>query len=198
MFKSLFKIFKWLALVALLLGLSAWFYPEIYLTVDSGPAATADVLIVVGGGSGQHERALQAANLFRQHAAPRIIITGEGDDEINRRILVANGVPAHAIETESKSTTTRENAVCTGKILRTEKVRRAILVTSWYHARRAQKTFAYFVPGVKFYSRPSYFGFDRDEWKNNGISRHMRLEFLKLPAYWIRYGVNPLGGAAKD
>lgn len=188
MIKTGFKILKWLVVILLALGAAAWFYPEKFLTVDSGPVK-ADVLIVVGGG--QHERPLQAAKLFQQHAAPRILITGAGDDQINRQLLLANGVPARAIEVESQSTTTRENALLTGKRLRAENVRSAILVTSWYHARRTQKTFEHFVPGVKFYSRPSYYGFDREDWTRCHLNKRMRLEFLKLPGYWLRYGINP-------
>lgn len=191
LFKTAFKIFVWFLVLALILGLVAWYYPEKFLTVDDG-SVTADVLIVVGGGSSQHERAVKAAQLFKQHAAPRIIVTGEGDDQINRHILIANGVPDRCIEVESKSTTTRENALFTGKLLRTEKVRTAIVVTSWYHARRAEMTFAHFVPDVKFFSRPSYYGFDREDWKKSNVNKRMRLEFLKLPGYWIRYGVNPV------
>lgn len=188
MIKFIFKIIKWPALILLLLGVIAWFYPEKILTTDSGPV-TADVLVVVGGG--QHERAVRAAELFKQHAAPRIIVTGAGDAEINRRQLIASGVPARAIEMENKSTTTSENAQFTSSLLRSEKVRNAILVTSWYHARRAQKTFEHFIPEVRFFSRPSYFCFDRADWGKSGFNRRMRLEFLKLPGYWIRYGVNP-------
>jgi uncharacterized SAM-binding protein YcdF (DUF218 family) len=186
-FKIFYKLVKWPFIIAVVLGLIAWFYPEKFLTVDSGPVP-ADVIIVMGGG---HDRAVRAAQLFKQNAAPRIIITGEGDDEINRRLLIDNGVPARVIEVENKSTTTRENAMFTGKLLAAEKVRTAILVTSWYHARRAEKTFDHFMPGVHFFSRPSYFGFDRADWKKDNINRKMRLEFLKLPGYWIRYGVNP-------
>ena len=188
MIKFFFKLLKWPAIIVVAVSLVAWFYPEKFLTVDSGPV-TADVLIVVGGG--QHERAVRAAQLFQLHAAPRIIVTGAGDDEINRRLLLAGGVPARAIEIEAKSATTCENAEFTGKLLRAEKIHSAILVTSWYHARRAEKTFAHYVPGVRFYSRPAYYGFDRDDWEKDKITRRMRLEFLKLPGYWIRYGVNP-------
>ena len=188
MFKFLFRIARWGALVVLALGIAAWFYPEKFLTVDSGPVA-ADVIIVIGGGS--HERPLRAAQLFQLHAAARVLITGAGDDEINRQLLMANGVPARAIEVENQSSTTYENAKFTIQRLRAQHVRSAILVTSWYHARRAEKTFAHFAPELKFYSRPAYFAFARDEWKKRGINRRMRLEFLKLPGYWIRYGVNP-------
>lgn len=188
MIKFFFKILKWPVLVLLLLGAAAWFYPEKFLTVDSGPVS-AEVIVVIGGG--QHERPLRAAKLFQQHAAARVLITGAGDDQINRQLLIANGVPARAIEIENKSTTTRENAAFAGRLLRAEKIHSAILVTSWYHARRAEKTFEHFAPELKFYSRPAYFGFDRGDWKKCNLNKRMRLEFLKLPGYWLRYGVNP-------
>jgi len=189
-FKTVFKIILWCVVIALVVGAIAYFYPEKFLTVDSGPA-TADVLIVLGGGSPLHERALKAAQLYKDHAAPRIILSGEGDDQINRHVLIANGVPDRAIEIEGKSKTTYENAEFTAKLLHAGKIHTAIIVTSWYHARRAEKTFDHIVPDVKFFSRPSYFGFDRADWTKNGMNKHMRLEFLKLPGYWIRYGVNP-------
>jgi uncharacterized SAM-binding protein YcdF (DUF218 family) len=190
MIKFFFKLIKWPVLFLVLLGLVAWFYPEKFLTVDSGPVE-ADVLILIGGGGGQHERAARAVQLFKEHAAPRIILTGAGDDLINLRLLLAGGVPARVIEIENRSKTTRQNAAFTAQFLRDEKVHSAILVTSWYHARRAERTFAHFVPDVHFFSRPSYFGFDRADWHRDGINKRMRLEFLKLPGYWIRYGVNP-------
>lgn len=185
-------IFRMILVVILLTALVvalAWYNPEKFLCVDSGPAVTADVIVVLGGGS--HERPLRAAELYRQHAAPRVFITGAGDDEINRQVLIANGVPASVIEVENKSATTRENAEFTLKRLRAEHVHTVILVTSWYHSRRAQKTFEHYGPGIIFYSRPSYFAYATADWKRLGINRRMRLEFLKLPGYWIRYGVNP-------
>lgn len=190
MIKFFFRLIKWPLLLLVLVGLLAWFYPEKFLTVDSGPV-TADILILVGGGGGQHERAARAVQLFKLHAAPRVLLTGAGDDLINLRLLLAGGVPAQVIEIENRSKTTRQNAAFTAPLLREEKIQSAILVTSWYHARRAEKTFAHFAPGVRFYSRPAYLGFDRADWNRDGLNKRMRLEFLKLPGYWIRYGVNP-------
>jgi uncharacterized SAM-binding protein YcdF (DUF218 family) len=186
--KIILKAALVLFLLLILLITAAWFFPQDILTVDSG-MAKADVIIVLGGGS--HERPLRAAELFKEKAAPRIIISGEGDDEINRQLLLKAGVPAAVIQVEGKSQTTRENAEFTIKLLRVEKVRSAILVTSWYHSRRALKTFEHFAPDTTFYSRPSYFAFARDDWKKLGVIKRMRLEFLKLPGYWIRYGVCP-------
>ena len=184
------KIFKAAIVVIVLVAavaVFAWFYPEKFLCVDSGKVS-ADVIVVLGGGA---ERPVRAAELFHAHAAPRILLTGEGDDEINRQILLANGVPAAAIEVENKSTTTHENAEFNLKLLRAEKIHSAILVTSWYHSRRSLKTFERYAPELRWYSRPAYFGFARDDWKKTGVGKRLRLEFLKLPAYAVRYGVNP-------
>jgi uncharacterized SAM-binding protein YcdF (DUF218 family) len=187
--KWIFRALIGFVLLTSLAAVVAYFYPEKFLCVDSGKNVSADVIIVLGGGS--HERPLRAAELFKQRAAPRIVISGFGDDEINRQILISNGVPAGVIEIEGKSKTTRENAEFTIKLLRAEKIRSAILVTSWYHSRRALKTFEHYAPEIKFYSRPSYFAFAREDWKKLGINKRMRLEFLKLPGYWIRYGIDP-------
>lgn len=175
------------SLLTVLVAVVAYFYPERFLTVDSG-RISADVIVVLGGG--EHERPLRAAELFKQHAAPRILITGAGDSGINWRILLEAGVPASAIEVEGQSKTTRENAEFTLKRLRAENVHRVILVTSWYHARRAQKTFEHYAPELKLYSRPSYFEFARKDWTRL-MTRHIYLEFLKLPGYWVCYGICP-------
>ena len=178
------KVFKAAIVVTLLVAavaVFAWFNPEKFLCVDSGKV-TADAIVILGGGS--HERPLRAVELFRQHAAPRIVITGAGDDDINRQILISNGVPAGAIQIEGQSQTTRENAEFTIKLLRAENIHSAILVTSWYHSRRSLKTFTNYAPEIKFYSRPSYFAFARSDWTKPGINKRMRLEFLKLPGYW--------------
>jgi uncharacterized SAM-binding protein YcdF (DUF218 family) len=186
--KIIFRATLGIFLLLVLLMTVAWFFPQDILTVDSG-TVKADVIIVLGGGS--HERPLRAAELFKEKAALRIIISGEGDDEINRQLLLKAGIPVAAIQVEGKSQTTRENAEFTIKLLRTEKIHSAILVTSWYHSRRALKTFEHFAPDLTFYSRPSYFAFTRDDWKKLGVYKRMRLEFLKLAGYWARYGVNP-------
>jgi len=185
---GLLKVFLLVTALLALVAVAAWFYPEKFLCVDSGPVS-ADVLVVLGGGV--HERPVRAAELFQQHAAPRILLTGAGDDVINLSILLKDGVPRGNIERESDSLTTRENAIFSIKRLRAQHVRSVILVTTWYHARRALKTFEHYAPEIKFYSRPSYYAFDRDDWSKPGNFKRMRLEFLKLPGYWLRYGVNP-------
>ena len=105
MLKWFFKIALVLLGLLLLLAVAAMVFPQPFLCVDSGPVK-ADVIVILGGGS--HERPVRAAELFKEHAAPRIIVSGRGDCEINRGLLLAAGVPANAIELENQSRTTRK------------------------------------------------------------------------------------------
>ena len=193
--KRLFRIvFVFLGLL-LLLAVAAMVFPQPFLCVDSGPVK-ADVIVVLGGGS--HERPVRAAELFKEQAAPRIIVSGLGDCEINLRLLVAAGVPANAIELETQSRTTMEKAQFTIQLLREEKLTRVIIVTSWYHSRRAVACFRHYAPELKFYSRPSYFATARADWPHNRIGSRVRLEYAKLLGYWIRHGVCPFFKANCD
>ncbi|MGH7940951.1 MAG: YdcF family protein [Limisphaerales bacterium] len=187
--KYFLKIVLILATLAVLLAAALVLFPQTFLCVDSGQVK-ADVIIVLGGG-GTHERPEYAARLFLNHDAPRVMVSGAGDDEINRRILVRAGVPAQDIKVERKSKTTRENARFCDDVLKAKNVKSAILVTSWYHSRRALKTFEHFAPGIKFYSRPAYFNYKSAHWDRE-FSRRVYLEYVKLAGYWVMYGVWPL------
>lgn len=186
--KRFLKIVMILLILVALFAAGLLLFPQPFLCVDSGPVK-ADVIILLGGG-GTHERPEYAARLFLDHAAPRILISGAGDDEINRRLLIKYGVPTGDIMVENKSKTTRENARFCAPILKTEKVRSAIIVTSWYHSRRALNTYEHFAPGIKFYSRPSYFKYKHSNWGRD-FSRRVYWEYAKLPGYWVAYGVWP-------
>ncbi|MGH7976503.1 MAG: YdcF family protein [Limisphaerales bacterium] len=185
--KSFLKIALALFVLLLLLAVAALLFPQKFLCVDSGPVK-ADALVVLGGGS--RDRPERAAELFKKQTAPRIIVSGFGDCGINRRFLIQAGVPANAIEMEDRSRTTKENAQFTIKLLRQQKLKRVVLVTSWYHSRRALATFRHFGPEIKFYSRPSYFAFARKDWSPI-MAKRIYLEYLKLPGYSICYGIWP-------
>jgi uncharacterized SAM-binding protein YcdF (DUF218 family) len=185
--KVIKRILFGLGLLLLLLAAAGWFFPRWFLTVDSGPV-NADVMVLLGGGS--HERYERAVKLYRDHAAPRIIVSGYGDCEINRFLLANAGVPARVIQLENQSRTTQENARYTIRLLREQKVKRVIIVTSWYHSRRALASFEHYAPEIRFYSRPS------DTVAAIGGERHRtgsraRLEYVKLLGYWMYYGVSP-------
>jgi uncharacterized SAM-binding protein YcdF (DUF218 family) len=158
------------------------------LSKDSGPVQ-ADVIIVLGGG--WNERPERAAELYRKGEGPRLIVSGRGDCDTNEFLLLKNGVPGAAISRECRSRSTRENALFTLPMLKEMGARRVIVVTTWYHSRRALACFRHYAPGIEFYSRPSYYGSDRAEWRQKAVAPFIRWEFAKLPGYWICYGVKP-------
>lgn len=155
---------------------------------DSGPVQ-ADAIIVLGGG--WNERAERAAELYREQAAPLVIVSGRGDCETNRSVLIQDGVPLEAITLECNSATTRENALFTIPILKQKGAHNVIIVTTWYHSRRALACFRHYAPELNFYSRPSFYAADRSEWTRKALSPYIRREFIKLPGYWVVYGVRP-------
>jgi uncharacterized SAM-binding protein YcdF (DUF218 family) len=169
-------------------GLAALAFPRQILCVESEDVH-ADALVVLGGGFG--ERAARTAELFRQGVAPKIIVSGAGDCTINLQLLTNAAVPASAIQLESRSKTTRENAEFSVSLLRADGVRRAIVVTSWYHSRRALSCFRHYAPEIKFYSKPSYSDYARSTWSRAGIWHDVRAEYVKISGYWLCYGICP-------
>ena len=186
--KRILRILVAVLVLLLILAAVAVVFPQKFLCVDEGPAQ-ADCIVILGGGSA--ERPERAAELFKEHAAPHIIVSGRGDCEINQQLLIEGGVPARAIELETQSRTTRENAQFTVRMLRAQKAGRVILVTSWYHSRRALACFRHYAPEIHFYSRPSHVDYARADWPGQRFARRVYLEYPKLLGYWIGYGVCP-------
>jgi uncharacterized SAM-binding protein YcdF (DUF218 family) len=169
-------------------GVVSLLFPQQALTVDSG-YTKADEMVVLGGGDGRAER---AAELYQQGAAPGILVTGYGDCEINIALLEKGGVPTAVITAEPRALTTEQNAMFSVPILRKMGAQRVIIVTSWYHSRRAVACFEHFAPDIEFYSRPSYLDYRPDNINRARYNQHVNLEYLKLLDYWVSYGVCPL------
>ena len=158
-----FRIKRWLVTISLGLlfavlaaVLAGYYFPQQVLTVEGG-VVKADAMVVLGGG--KPERPARAVELFKTGEAPLIICTGIGDADANEACLTNAGVPASAVFLESRSRTTRENAEFTIAMLHARHLKSAIIVTSWFHSRRALACFEHYAPDIKFYSRPSYVGY---------------------------------------
>lgn len=176
------------AVPLLAIALAGLLFPRQVLVIDDG-RRHADVIVLLGGGSG--ERPSRAAELFHAAIAPKILVSGAGDAPGNRLLLMHRGVPASAIQLEPDSRTTRENAQFSIPLLRASGAKRVVLVTSWYHSRRALKCFRHYGPDLTFYSCPSYYGFAPADWARDHIRRRIRAEYLKTLGYWVCYGVCP-------
>jgi len=112
-----------------------------------GGAAPPRVAPDLGGGA---DRIWFAAQLFRQGRVQRLLVTGGNtpwtpdaapEAESIRDLLVAWGVPATAIEVETKSQNTWQNALGARRFIAEDSVGPALLVTSGTHMRRALATF---------------------------------------------------------
>jgi uncharacterized SAM-binding protein YcdF (DUF218 family) len=146
----------------------------------------ADTLVVLGGEP--WTRPQRAAELFLQGAAPRVLVGGDGDCEDSRRVLENRGVPAAAIQLECKSRSTKENAEFCVPLLRQAGAKRVIIVTSWYHSRRALNSFQKFAPEMTFYSCPTRY--ERESWWPDRYERRrIWQEYAKLLYYKLRWGI---------
>ncbi|MCX8156977.1 MAG: YdcF family protein [Verrucomicrobiae bacterium] len=144
----------------------------------------AQAIIVLGGGT--PERQIKAIELYKQGVAPLVISSGDGEPETAIYIYLYQGVPKNALLLETKSKSTWHNAKYTVPMLRERGITNVILVTSWFHSRRAQWTFQQTAPEISFHSCPTYWGVKRDLWKPCGLKRYVGMEFIKTPLYWLR------------
>jgi uncharacterized SAM-binding protein YcdF (DUF218 family) len=150
------------------------------------PLTHADVIVVLGGD--WPDRAAHAAALFSAGLAPRVLASGAGDCHEMRREMIEEGVLRKAIVVECASRSTLQNAAFSAPILATMGARSALLVTSWFHTRRALGSFQKEIPEIRWISAPV----PRNEplrhliWNHNGLQ--VSEEYPKLLYYAIRYG----------
>lgn len=188
--------FAKVALIALAIGLCGFVFSRQALLVENVPHS-ADAIVLLGGGT--QDRVPLAAALFKSGVAPIMIVTGAGDCLENKQFLMRRGVPEDAITVEGESRNTNENAENTIRLLRAQRARRVVLVTTWYHSRRALATFQFYGPDLNFISVPTYVHLvnrSRPTWY--GASFAFR-EYLKLGWYFVRYGITPsVSGASSN
>ncbi|CAH1668137.1 YdcF family protein [Chelatococcus asaccharovorans] len=160
---------------------------ERLLTVRSD-LGRVDAIVVLGGDGPR--RAYRAASLYRAGVAPNVIIAGDGDCTFIRQMMIESGVPSGVIRMECQSRNTWENARFSLPMLIEAKVRRAVIVTSWFHSRRALACFRAVAPWVAFASAPV-----EPEWSSWRLmedpdSGRILLEYMKVAWYILRYGID--------
>ena len=153
--------------------------------VETLPAA--DAIVVLGGGinpirgdmiypnlSDSTDRIWHAARLYHAGKAPLIIASSgnvwgrpgqQTKADAMRMLLNALGVPDDAILLEASSRNTRQNAVFTEKLATSRGIRQVLLVTSYWHLRRAEAAFKHVgldvIPAAADHLRSPRTGFRR-------------------------------------
>ena len=159
-----------LAIAALLIGAVLIWRAEAWLHVDV-PLEHADVIVVLGGESGQ------SVTVCSLEQPVGLIV---------RRLGMA-GVPDAACESQSRST--YENAVLTKKALEASHPRSVMLVTSWFHSRRALAVFRDVWPEVAFGVHPVYAGATFTARFRIYEMGYIFSEYVKTLWYMVRYGI---------
>lgn len=126
-----------------------------FLIVEK-PLEHADAIIVLSGSAVYQERVRRAAELYKQGIAPLVFITNDASRagwsetehtnppfvDLERRALVANGVPPDAIRLlDGEVRGTIEEARVLSTEIDARPLSSLLIVTSAYHSRRALWTF---------------------------------------------------------
>lgn len=104
------------------------------------------VMVVLGGdqidpytlGVSSYWRAVYASRAWRGGRFSRVVVSGKGVAPLMKDFLVSRGIPPAAILVENESSSTRENAVNTARLLAGDPAPK-LLVTSDVHMFRARR-----------------------------------------------------------
>jgi len=167
--------------------------PEWFLYVEQPVTRGADAMVVLGGEP--WTRPQHAAEVYQEvtgsaGATMPVIVSGDGDCQDVRRQLEDRRVPASVIETECESRSTWENALFSVKLLRAHKATNVVLVTSWYHSRRALACFRTVAPEITFISQPTAKPPANSWWPEKYERRRIFQEYAKIIYYRIFHGVS--------
>ena len=184
-----FRLVIGLAVFGAALCVAALFFARTFLRTEN-VQGKADVIVILGGET--VHRWGRALELYKQGVAPQMIVAGQGDCDEVRRALVREGVPNDAITLECQSRSTRENALFTVPLLRARSCRRVIIVTSWFHSRRALHCFQHYAPEIEFVSLPTTADLPKSHWPDKYERRSVLIEYAKVLYYWLRYGIAPV------
>lgn len=160
-------------------------------TQDLVPAET----IIVHGGN--VNRTTYAITLFRHRLAPELWHTGyaKGEPVISQLVARARVVPDGAFHFLATTSMWSDGTEIVAAI-RARKLHSVIIVTDWWHSRRAlcsvrQQLHGYDV-AISFEPSPSPAGPD-DWWRYPQIRADVGSELVKMVYYAVRYGWHPWG-----
>ena len=153
----------------------------------------ADAIVVLGGSS---ERTLRGIELYQQGAAPAFWQTGNCATSPDCTLALQGGVPEYALQAPVTHSTWQDGAAI-AELARKQNVRSILVVTDWYHARRALGVMQKQLAGSSvtiFYEFLPPQGFASKDWWRYPEGRDVVIgELIRIGYYWLRYGVKPAG-----
>lgn len=190
------RIMIGVTILALVLWLSRHLWlPKLYDFLDVGqPPEQADFIVVLGGGA-DGNRAILAAELYRQGLAPRLIASGCYPAILSdMEELIQAGVPSEVIISNVHAESTWNEAKQVLTLLKQENATSALIVTDGFHTRRARATYDHLQtdPEIRLTFVSTSGPFVADSWWQIPSGPRLVLgEYVKLAYYLVRYGVIP-------
>ncbi|MBL4652780.1 MAG: YdcF family protein [Flavobacteriales bacterium] len=163
----------------------------------------SDVIFVLGGNS--FERGNEAAKLFDDGFAPKIICLGGNitpvfkaigkdyaESEIARINIIKNGnINKNHVELLKIGTSTKEESVAIANYCSEKKLERVIIVSSKFHTRRVRGVFEPLFEDLTtqliIHGTPSLNYDEAEWWKYEQGLLMVNNEYIKLLYYWIKY-----------
>jgi uncharacterized SAM-binding protein YcdF (DUF218 family)/glycosyltransferase involved in cell wall biosynthesis len=170
------------------------------LKVNATPVTSDAIVVFAGGvgesgraGGGAQERLKQAVDLFKAGYAPALILSSGyvysfREAEVMRALAIDQGIPASAIILEDRAANTYQNVTFVGRILREQRWRQILLVSSPYHMRRALLVWRRQAPDVAVVPAPA----PESQFYEHGRGatleqvRAIAQEYIAIAAYWRR------------
>ena len=163
--------------------------------------ANADVIVVLAGGG--PERLCYGIKLYKHGLAPELWYTGDKpaetrsdfmDSEMVLNFAARRDVPEGKIRF-LPSTSTFEDGKAITALMKEEKIKSIIIVTSWYHTRRVANVLRYWLADTNiavYVSSSTNLPFTPDNWwrDEEGLVSVVN-ETIKTALYWRRYGLVP-------
>lgn len=167
------------------------------------PATTtpADAIVVLSGGG--PERMMHGIALYNQGLAPQLWYTGDApipamtnftDGQFARRLAIEQGVAPEAIHLLETTSTWEDGQEIAAQVSQTH-ARRILVVTNWYHSRRALCVVRHHLAGlaveVDYAAPPAQTYGPANWWQQEEGLVDVLSELIKFGFYWWRYGLAP-------
>lgn len=186
--KLFFVVFVFILLVSgfFLLFREELAFAMIQKLIVSDNIESADLIVALGG---ENNRKIKAVELFKQGYGKKILFTGF---EITREDYARYGLtPNEYVYPVKSAFNTYEESQIVLEIAKKSKFKSVIVVTSFYHSRRASETFKHYFEkeGIKVMVYPVFWkNFDIKNWRKNAYLRKaVFIEWLGILFYRFEY-----------